>query len=157
MAEQLICNQQVVGSTPITSSKESTLSWTLNNGRFPEWPKGADCKSVAFQLRWSESTISHQNRTGNRYDVSITGSVYLILKSIVTLDFPIFYAKPGRYFGAGKRTWTDHNLARSCGKRLGLALLGWLAVQVGGVLRGQLPKQQKKAAVAAFFCCKRRA
>ena len=36
MAEQLICNQQVVGSTPITSS----------NGGFPERPKGADCKSV---------------------------------------------------------------------------------------------------------------
>ncbi len=37
MAEQLICNQQVVGSTPITSSKF---------GEFPERPKGADCKSV---------------------------------------------------------------------------------------------------------------
>ena len=36
MAEQLICNQQVVGSTPITSS----------NGGIPERPKGADCKSV---------------------------------------------------------------------------------------------------------------
>ena len=37
MAEQLICNQQVVGSTPTTSSKR---------GKIPEWPKGADCKSV---------------------------------------------------------------------------------------------------------------
>ena len=37
MAEQLICNQQVDGSTPFTSSKY---------GGFPEWPKGADCKSV---------------------------------------------------------------------------------------------------------------
>lgn len=37
MAEQLTCNQQVVGSTPITSSK---------CGGFPERPKGADCKSV---------------------------------------------------------------------------------------------------------------
>ncbi len=37
MAEQLICNQQVVGSTPITSSIY---------GSVPEWPKGADCKSV---------------------------------------------------------------------------------------------------------------
>ena len=45
MAEQLICNQQVVGSTPITSSK-----WALTAGSpyggFPERPKGADCKSV---------------------------------------------------------------------------------------------------------------
>ena len=31
-------------------------------GRFPEWPKGADCKSVASSLRWSESTISHQQK-----------------------------------------------------------------------------------------------
>jgi hypothetical protein len=44
MAEQLICNQQVVGSTPITSS--SAYAHQLNNGGIPEWPKGADCKSV---------------------------------------------------------------------------------------------------------------
>ena len=37
MAEQLICNQQVDGSTPFTSSIY---------GSVPEWPKGADCKSV---------------------------------------------------------------------------------------------------------------
>ena len=41
LAEQLICNQQVVGSSPITSSKY---------GGFPEWPKGADCKSVASRF-----------------------------------------------------------------------------------------------------------
>ena len=34
--EQLICNQQVGGSNPSTSS----------NGGVPERPKGADCKSV---------------------------------------------------------------------------------------------------------------
>ena len=37
MAEQLICNQQVDGSTPFTSSI---------HGSVPERPKGADCKSV---------------------------------------------------------------------------------------------------------------
>ena len=37
MAEQLICNQQVDGSTPFASSIY---------GGFPERPKGADCKSV---------------------------------------------------------------------------------------------------------------
>ena len=61
MAEQLICNQQVVGSTPITSSS-CPHKWTPY-GRFPERPKGADCKSVVFRLRWSESTISHQQKT----------------------------------------------------------------------------------------------
>ena len=38
MAEQLICNQQVDGSTPFTSS--------ILHGGIPERPKGADCKSV---------------------------------------------------------------------------------------------------------------
>ena len=37
LAEQLICNQQVIGSSPIVGSY----------GWIPEWPKGADCKSVA--------------------------------------------------------------------------------------------------------------
>ena len=37
LAEQLICNQQVIGSIPIVGSY----------GWIPEWPKGADCKSVA--------------------------------------------------------------------------------------------------------------
>ena len=40
--EQLICNQQVGGSSPSTSSIHLT-----EYGRIPEWPKGADCKSVA--------------------------------------------------------------------------------------------------------------
>ncbi len=35
--EQLICNQQVAGSSPIASS---------SRGGVPEWLKGADCKSV---------------------------------------------------------------------------------------------------------------
>ena len=63
MAEQLICNQQGVGSTPITSSRlrrsnpaEECLHTGGNDGSdkiviieyggIPEWPKGADCKSV---------------------------------------------------------------------------------------------------------------
>ena len=48
MAEQLICNQQVVGSTPITSSKHKRNfnKFLLLYGSVPERPKGADCKSV---------------------------------------------------------------------------------------------------------------
>ena len=42
MAEQLICNQQVDGSTPFTSSNSCNVSY----GSVPERPKGADCKSV---------------------------------------------------------------------------------------------------------------
>ena len=37
LAEQLICNQQVIGSSPIIGSE----------GWFPERPKGTDCKSAA--------------------------------------------------------------------------------------------------------------
>ena len=43
MVEQLICNQQVAGSSPIASSvaRDSVLL-----GRVPERSKGTDCKSV---------------------------------------------------------------------------------------------------------------
>ena len=41
MAEQLICNQQVDGSTPFTS-------FIFEYGSVPEWPKGTDCKSAAI-------------------------------------------------------------------------------------------------------------
>ncbi len=43
LVEQLICNQQVGGSSPSTSS---TLLKIIKYGRVPERPKGADCKSV---------------------------------------------------------------------------------------------------------------
>jgi hypothetical protein len=40
--EQLICNQQVAGSSPIASSSLALI----NTGGVPERPKGADCKSA---------------------------------------------------------------------------------------------------------------
>ena len=53
LVEQLICNQQVGGSSPSTSSnlperhKEyGETFWRDVFGSVPEWPKGADCKSV---------------------------------------------------------------------------------------------------------------
>ena len=42
LVEQLICNQQVGGSSPSTSS----IFLNSEHGSVPEWPKGADCKSV---------------------------------------------------------------------------------------------------------------
>ena len=45
--EQLICNQQVGGSNPSTSSIHGGQNaWEY--GSVPEWPKGADCKSVDY-------------------------------------------------------------------------------------------------------------
>ena len=40
-----LCNQQVRCSSPSTSSK-LPLQRTSEYGGIPEWPKGADCKSV---------------------------------------------------------------------------------------------------------------
>jgi hypothetical protein len=40
LVEQLICNQRVAGSTPVSGSMD------VKNGGVPEWSKGTDCKSV---------------------------------------------------------------------------------------------------------------
>ena len=45
LAEQLICNQQVIGSSPIIGLYNFIL--ILYYGQIPEWPKGTDCKSAA--------------------------------------------------------------------------------------------------------------
>jgi hypothetical protein len=42
LVEQLICNQQVGGSSPLASSA-AILAW---KGEVPERSKGTDCKSV---------------------------------------------------------------------------------------------------------------
>ena len=48
LAEQLICNQQVIGSSPIIGFY----------GWIPEWPKGADCKSVVDDFEGSNPSPS---------------------------------------------------------------------------------------------------
>ena len=55
MVEQLICNQQVAGSSPIASSvaRDSVL-----HGRVPERSKGTDCKSVATGFEGSNPSPS---------------------------------------------------------------------------------------------------
>jgi hypothetical protein len=45
LVEQLICNQQVGGSSPSTSSTKNSPN-QIEYGRVPERPKGTDCKSV---------------------------------------------------------------------------------------------------------------
>ena len=52
LAEQLICNQQVIGSSPIIGLCIGICRAVYNriysiNGWIPEWPKGTDCKSAA--------------------------------------------------------------------------------------------------------------
>ena len=52
LAEQLICNQQVIGSIPIVGFSNLLLQFynkfdiLIKYGWIPERPKGADCKSV---------------------------------------------------------------------------------------------------------------
>ncbi len=56
LAEQLICNQQVGGSIPFTSS---ILYFIVSSyGGVPEWPKGADCKSVVVDFGGSNPPSS---------------------------------------------------------------------------------------------------
>ena len=53
LAEQLICNQQVVGSSPITGSTPTTISY----GQIPERPNGSDCKSDVFDFGGSNPPL----------------------------------------------------------------------------------------------------
>ena len=62
LVEQLICNQQVAGSSPITSStNRDKLCLSLTHGRVPERPKGADCKSVVFDFDGSNPSSPTKN------------------------------------------------------------------------------------------------
>ena len=57
MVEQLICNQQVAGSSPIASSVENDSNGSFL-GRVPERSKGTDCKSVATGFEGSNPSPS---------------------------------------------------------------------------------------------------
>ena len=54
LAEQLICNQQVAGSSPIVGS----ILVKKYVERFPSWPKGADCKSAGSAFGGSNPPLS---------------------------------------------------------------------------------------------------
>ena len=59
MVEQLICNQQVAGSSPIASSVEKPENEGHESlGRVPERSKGTDCKSVATGFEGSNPSPS---------------------------------------------------------------------------------------------------
>ena len=59
LVEQLICNQQVGGSSPSTSS---TNNAKVNKfGSVPKRPKGADCKSVVSDFGGSNPPAPTKN------------------------------------------------------------------------------------------------
>ena len=57
-----LCNQQVGGSSPSTSSNLSAAQQTEYGG-IPEWPKGADCKSVVSDFGGSNPPSPTKIRT----------------------------------------------------------------------------------------------
>ena len=63
MVEQLICNQQVAGSSPIASSVERIEKDPRSLGRVPERSKGTDCKSVATGFEGSNPSPSTRTTT----------------------------------------------------------------------------------------------
>ena len=62
LAEQLICNQQVIGSSPIIGFSHNFILCV--NGQIPEWPKGTDCKSAgdAFEGSNPSPPIRSKNK-----------------------------------------------------------------------------------------------
>ena len=73
MVEQLICNQQVAGSSTIASSVvENDFGSSL--GRVPEWPKGTDCKSVVSDFEGSNPSPS----TGALTEIEFAGVAQLV-------------------------------------------------------------------------------
>ena len=61
LVEQLICNQQVVGSTPIASLPAK------GPGGVPERPKGAGCKPADVSLHRFESYPLHRSWRNSLY------------------------------------------------------------------------------------------
>ena len=74
MVEQLICNQQVAGSSPIASSVVNS------SGRVPERSKGTDCKSVATGFEGSNPSPSTAatKRAMERGDEEFAGVAQLV-------------------------------------------------------------------------------
>ena len=79
MAEQLICNQQVVGSTPTTSSKR---------GKIPEWPKGADCKSVGTAFGGSNPPLPTRKTVRKRAVFLLYFGGFGVVKTQRTREIP---------------------------------------------------------------------
>ena len=88
LVEQLICNQQVGGSNPSTSSS-FFQSQRSEYGRVPEWPKGADCKSVVVDFGGSNPPSSTMKK---QLLLAIAFSVIFALRRVILLrsDIQLF-------------------------------------------------------------------
>ena len=83
LVEQLICNQQVGGSNPSTSSTDKQ---TISDGGIPEWPKGADCKSVVSDFGGSNPPSPTKN------ELTKVSSFFLFCSGLENVsDTPVAY------------------------------------------------------------------
>ena len=102
LVEQLICNQQVGGSSPSTSSK-LPLQRTSEYGGIPEWPKGADCKSVVSDFGGSNPPSPTKN------ELMKVSSFFCCMKRKISsspradsiFSFSLFFVRPSS-FGAAR-------------------------------------------------------
>ena len=78
MVEQLICNQQVAGSSPIASSVEQRSRPNEHFGRVPERSKGTDCKSVATGFEGSNPSPSTVATSGATDEDESAGVAQLV-------------------------------------------------------------------------------
>ena len=111
MAEQLICNQQVDGSTPFTSSS----SCNIFNGSVPERPKGADCKSVVTDFA-GPNPATPTTKKGHQY-----GVLFLWWECRLRTDF----------------RFSNENLVRSFAKRVGVCLQAKMRAKASALPRIQ--------------------
>src|SRR4029078_5854967 len=88
MVEQLICNQQVAGSSPIASSgrqrkprqqrSQHSIEGHESLGRVPERSKGTDCKSVATGFEGSNPSPSTAAMNGAINGLKFAGVAQLV-------------------------------------------------------------------------------
>ena len=97
MAEQLICNQQVVGSTPtvgfrggLSTDMKMGYCVLIEYGRIPEWPKGTDCKSAGDAFEGSNPSPSTTTPEHIRSGVFLSYA-----KAVRILLHPLYSKLPG--------------------------------------------------------------
>ena len=88
LVEQLICNQQVGGSSPSTSSTTS-----IEYGRIPERPKGADCKSVVTDFGGSNppSPTKCYGLKRSTPENPCTARVFAVFRAIFCSKFSVIH------------------------------------------------------------------
>ena len=94
-----LCNQQVGGSSPSTSSNFPAAQQSEYGG-IPEWPKGADCKSVVSDFGGSNPPSPTSKKPWNR----------TISRLFAYLPYPLLY--PLRYLQSNCRIRKCRNLTR---------------------------------------------